>query len=197
MGVDRWLPKLRPRLETLCLEHGVPLGVAVGWIQKESGGRLSETTSYDERGYFQLMPEESKDLGLDHARLSTDSDYSLEAGFTLIASYNRRVLKAASHASITDQRVRAFLDTPHGTEYRFRLVKFFHSIGGGAAKAIFLDALIDQAADSWAALSIYAMERDDQYLHELKHRPSKWIGLVNEMFKIGEPYGIGKPEEVA
>ena len=78
--VDALLDKLRG----LSQSTGIPLGLMVGWIAKESGGRLAVfsqpgkgDTSMDERGYWQLTPEESKTLGLDHARLSVDADYSL------------------------------------------------------------------------------------------------------------------------
>ena len=181
----RWLDSVRPTLVALCAQHSVPLGVTVGWIEKESGGNIGEVTSLDERGFFQLMPDESRELGLDHDRLSSDVNYSLEAGLKLIDLYRKRVLAVASG------RVLDFLQSPDAKEYLFRLVKFFHSIGAGAGRMIFDDAIALQAADSWAALSEFAIDRDEKYFAELKHRPSKWIAFVDEVFDIGAPYGIG------
>ncbi len=69
--VDAILGELKKAAEV----SKVPLGLLVGWICKESGGKLGEVTKkYDERGYFQLMSAESAalvdpetgKLGLDH-----------------------------------------------------------------------------------------------------------------------------------
>jgi hypothetical protein len=197
--VNAWLPKLRPILEPACKNAGVPFGVAIGWIEVESGGHIGEVTPLGERGYFQLDPGEQEKLGLDPLRLSTDSAYSVDAGLKLIDSYNTSVLAAAtagdSESAPRDgvPEIRDFLLTPDATEYRFRLIKFFHSIGGGAGKIILIDAIKAYAADSWADLSSYALSRDEYYFELFKHRPSKWLGLVERMFSIGAPFGVGAP----
>ncbi len=183
MSVDHWLPSLREQLESLRAAWTVPLGVPVGWIEVESGGRLGEVTSLDERGYFQLLPEESMDLGLNHARLSTDSAYSLSAGFKLIEYYRHQVTRICATVG-ADGYVRT------GSEYHWRLVKFAHSIGQGAARIILDDAVKFNSAISWDMLKSYALQHDADYTVRLKHSPAKWFALVDRMFSIGAPYGV-------
>ncbi|MGH8276567.1 MAG: hypothetical protein ACRETH_07710, partial [Steroidobacteraceae bacterium] len=128
MSVERWLPKIREPLESLCAAWQVPLGLAVGWIEVESGGRMSEVTSLDERGFFQLMPDESKDMAIDHQRLSTDALYSLSSGFKLI-DYYRRVVKR-----ICFEAGEPYIQPV--TESGLRLVMLALSMGSGATRSI-------------------------------------------------------------
>ena len=172
-----WLPALRDRLETACTASGVPLGVAVGWIEVESGGRIGEVTSLGERGLFQLIPDEIEDLGLNAAKLSTDVDYSIQSGMALIALC-RKYLRAYA-VTLND-----------GDELYWRLVKFVHSIGPGAARTIVREAAKAGALTDWDALKVYCQGRDSDYLQRLRHSPMKWIGLVDRMFTIGAPYGV-------
>jgi hypothetical protein len=182
-----WLPRIHGTIETLCTMYGVPYGVALGWIQVESGGRLGETTSLDERGYFQLMPDESKEIGVDHQRLSTDSDYSLEAGFKLIAYY----------AKVVRSRTRSCnVNVMDGSEFFWRLVKLGHSMGGGSLSMILRDAATANAATDWNAFSSFLRAHDGDYLHRLKHSPVKWLGLIDRMFAIGRPYGVDRSVSV-
>jgi len=185
--ITRWLPALRVKLEDLCLTHQVPLGVAVGWIERESGGRLGDVTDLDERGYFQILPDESKDLGLpavDHKRLSTDSDFSLEIGFRLVRHY-RKVVMGWEISGLDP-----------GSETAWRFVKFAHSIGPGAAHRIVVDASSQAGMlGSWGLFSEYCRLNDGRYRLSkedggLGHSPAKWINFVNDVFVSGEPYGL-------
>lgn len=178
-----WLPRLHGILEQLCGTHQVPYGVAIAWIAVESGGRLTETTSLDERGYFQLLPEESKDIGVDHRRLSTDSDYSLGAGFKLI-NYHRNIINKICTTNA--------IALPPQSEFYWRIVKMSHSIGPGALRTLMRDGNAAGSLGDWLAFSAFLRANDAHYLHELKHSPAKWLALIERMFAIGRPYGTGQ-----
>ncbi len=92
-----------------------PLDFLLGWIKKESDGSIQSHTSLDERGYFQLHPDESKTLGVDHLRLTTDSDYSIQAGIQLV---NHRGKSAAKYA--------ALFGIPASGEVYLALTKLMH-----------------------------------------------------------------------
>ncbi len=183
MKEKAWITRLRPQMETLGAAWLVPIGVAIGWIQCESGGRMGETTSLDERGLFQLHPDESRDLGIDHRRLSTDEIYSLASGYKLVDYYRsatRRVL----------QNCGAFI--PAGTEYHWRLVKLGHSGGLGSLSKWMNAAAKAACVSSWDELRAYLTANDADLLHSTKHSPAKWVGLVDKVFTIGQPYGVDR-----
>lgn len=175
--VDALLPKLRP----LASSSGVPLGLLVGWIAKESGGKLATKpqpgpgdTSMDERGYFQLSPDESKKLGLDHQRLSTDSDYSLQAGIDLINEYQGNV-KALNVPAATS-----------GTAFYWLLVKLCHTVGTGQTKKWAQAALSAGQADSWGDFE--ALVKGQNWKGP---QPSKWFPFMDSLYAIGRPFGFG------
>ena len=171
--VDAILPELKQAAQS----SGIPLGLLVGWIAKESGGKLADTTSLDERGYFQLMPSESQSLGLDHERLSTDEVYSINAGLLLIGQY----MKDAQALNIA----------PMGSSYFWRVVKWIHSQGLGAVKKIVAEAQAAGETGSWNALEGYALENDAHFLSTTKHSPKKWMTFVDSVYKLGAPFGFG------
>lgn len=176
-----WLPPILSSMEVLCALHKHPLGLYVGWIAVESGGNLHEVTSYDERGYFQLMPEESAELGVDHQRLSLDSEYSLQAGSLLVDK----------HATSVRRYAQGVVD---GSELFWRLVKFDHAIGPGAARRIVTDAGLDGTLQDWAALVGYCANRQEHYLAILKHDPLRWCHNVDKVYEIGLDYGFTSPD---
>lgn len=182
--IDAILPELKKAAET----SGIPLGLLVGWIAKESGGRIDEAPKAlkgepdSERGYFQLTPSESKKLGLDHARLSTDPVYSINAGLLLIGTYMKSV--------------EALGVAPKGSVYFFRLVKLAHTVGVGAMNKIVAGAKGLGQAGSWEALEQHALERNAEYLSLTKHSPAKWFPLVDDVYKIGQPFGFGGADAV-
>jgi hypothetical protein len=150
----------------------------IAWIAKESGGRLNDTTSLDERGYFQLMPSESKTIGVDHQRLSTDSDYSIDAGVKLIWKYM---------GLITDLNVARM-----GTSYFWRLVKLAHSMGSGQTKKVVNAAKAAGSAGSWNDLESFAL---DMKLNG--PQPKKWFPFVDLIYKLGKPFGFGSEQTLA
>ena len=166
--VDKILDKLRAAASS----SGIPLGLLVGWIAKESGGKLADTTSLDERGYFQLMPDESKSIGVDHERLSTDSDYSISAGIKLVQHY-QAVVDALGVAA-------------KGSSYYWRLVKLAHSMGAGQVKKIVTAAKADDQVDTWDDL-----ESDALSMHVTGPQPKKWFSFVDSVYSIGVPFGFG------
>jgi hypothetical protein len=163
-------------LKKAAASSGIPLGLLVGWIAKESGGKLTDTTSLDERGYFQLMPAESKSIGYDHQRLSTDSTYSINAGLALIGRYM--------------PIVEAFGVTPRGTSYYWRLVKMVHTMGAGQTKKVIDAARATGQAATWAQLEASALANPPPK----GPRPSKWFPFVDEIYRVGRPFGFGSED---
>lgn len=165
------------KLESAAKAASIPLGLIVGWILEESAGKITSTTKLDERGYFQLMPSESKALGLDHKKLSMDSDYSIDAGIKLVEKY----AKSAEKLDIAKK----------GSAYFWKLVKLCHTMGTGATQKIVAEAKKAGAVGSWEALEAYAVTNDKELLHTTKHSPKKWFPLVDKVFEAGKPYGFG------
>lgn len=176
--VDKILPLLKQASDS----SGVPLGLLVGWIAKESGGKIESTTKYGEVGLFQLMPDEYKKLGLDPALLASDPTYSINGGLALIASYMGEVNKLG----VAQQ----------GTAYFWRLVKLFHTMGSGAAKQIVAAAQGAGEARTWARLEAYALANEAELLHATKHSPTKWFPFVDKIADIGTPFGFGSQDTI-
>ncbi len=146
----------------------------VGWIAKESGGKLSDTTSLDERGLYQLMPAESKTLGLDHQRLSTDLQYSIDSGPLIIRHYQ----SAVSDLNLPN--------APAGSSYAWRLCKLGHSMGGGQLKKVVTAAKAAGQAGSWNQLEQFA-----EGMHINGPQPKKWFPFINSIYALGLPFGFG------
>jgi hypothetical protein len=174
--IDAFFDKLR----AVAQETGIPLGLMVGWIAKESGGRLNDTTSLDERGLFQLMPSESKSLGLDHERLSTDLDYSIAAGPKIIKKYQ---------SNVNDLDL---IYAPAGNSYYWRLVKLAHSMGAGQMKKVVKAAMAAGHASTWDDLETFALDMKIN-----GPQPKKWFPFVDLVYKVGRPFGFGSESTVA
>jgi len=171
-----------PELQKASAASGVPLGLLVGWVAKESGGKIGEVTRLDERGLFQLMPDESKRLGLDHQRLSTDLVYSINAGLLLIATYMKDVDALGVAAK--------------GSTYYWLLVKLAHTMGVGAMDKIVAAAKASGQAGSWSALESYALANNAALLSATKHSPSKWFPFIDALYDVGAPFGFGSADTV-
>lgn len=81
----------------------LPREFLLGWMAKESGGQVGVTTSLGERGYFQIHPDEAKDvLGIkdaDFRRTSTNREFSIQQGIRLVQAHRTNI---TSNYSVTD-----------------------------------------------------------------------------------------------
>lgn len=162
-----------PELKKASASSGYPLGLLVAWIGKESGGRLDEVTRLDERGYFQLIPDESRALGLDHQRLSVDPVYSINAGLLLIGRYAKEADALALF--------------PRGSSAYWRLVKLGHTVGSGDTRKLVDAAKAAGAGSSWEAFEQFALSG----AAHTKHSPAKWFPFLAALYRAGQPFGFG------
>jgi hypothetical protein len=168
--VDALLPKLR----AISASTGIPLGLLIAWIAKESGGNIASHTSLDERGLLQLMPAESKKLGLDHERLSTDLDYSLDAGVKLIQQYYADALALGVAAA------------PAGSSFAWMLTKLIHTVGGGQTRKWVKAAQAAGAMGSWGDFETFVLGQ-----RWTGPQPKKWMPFMDSIYKLGRPFGFG------
>lgn len=172
---------LKSEVERIRNEMGatdIPLNMLMGWIQVESGGKLSSRglESLDERGLFQVSRDEAKAIGEDHDKIGSDQDSSIRAGIKL----------ARYHANHIDQILikypsiaKAFTK---GSELYWKLVFFSFSAGAGTA-----DALVSRMQQSgeqfsnWDDVMKFAAANPSGF----KHSPIKWSYHVNRAFNLG------------
>jgi hypothetical protein len=179
----RRVDAIMDELRKAATSSGIPLGLLVGWIARECGGKLAEhpqpgpgDTSLDERGYFQLTPEESASLGLDHKQLSTDSVYSIAAGLKLIA----KCMGTIDRYGIA----------PKGTSFYWRLVKLVHTMGSGDTDKIIKGAKAAGLTESWESFSRYARSG----AAHTRHNPNHWFDLIDKVYEVGKPFGFGSDQ---
>jgi hypothetical protein len=139
-----------------------PLEFLIAWIKKESDGSIASHTSLDERGYFQLHPDESKTLKIDHERLSTDRDYSIYAGVKLV---DLRGASAAKYAKI--------LGIDASGEVYLGLTKLMHWLPYGVDNIVEVMKKKEFAPDSWDAFKAFCEENKDEIQAGI-NRKGKW-----------------------
>jgi hypothetical protein len=179
-GKPAWVGRLVPLLNRY--RGNIPLSFLLGWIDKESGGRIGELTSLNERGYFQLHPEESKSLGVDHQRLSSDPDYSVQAGIKLV---QHRAARARS------------LGFPEGTELFWRVTKLLHWLPGGVK--VILEEMRKSGVPptNWEAIKQYVSGNRDRLIGLFRTRlhgswdPMRGIANVDAVFERGRRLAAG------
>ncbi len=131
----------------------IPLEFLLGWIAVESDGCIDVITSMNERGFFQVMPSESSMMKVDHERLTTDPDYSVQAGIQLVRYYMNLA------------RARYPWATP-GSELFWRLVKLQHAMGSGLVSKLLSSMLTSNLPMTWEAIKRYEVT-DGPRLHRL------------------------------
>jgi hypothetical protein len=146
----------------------IPLEFLLGWIAVESGGRIGVVTSLDERGYFQIHPDESAALGIDHKRLSTDPDYSIKKGIDLVKYH---VARAARYGFAP------------GTELSWTVGKLQHWLPRGLAFIIALMRKNNFKPTTWTEFRKFTLDHRAELLAQLKAEPGKgWdpaVGIAN------------------
>ena len=131
----------------------IPLEFLLGWIAVESDARVDVVTSLDERGFFQIHPDESHDRHFDHARLTSDPDYSVQAGIQNVRYY----------ANLARQR---FPSIPAGSELFWRVVKLQHALGSPLTKRLLDGMRASGIPFTWEAIKQWEVTHGPQ-LHKL------------------------------
>jgi hypothetical protein len=152
----------------------LPLDFLLGWIAVESAGRIDETTtSLDERGFFQIHPKESKSLGLQHQRLTSDPDYSVQSGIRLVHYY----------AALARQR---YPWIPAGSELFWRVVKLQHAMGVRLTKDLLTAIRREGVTPTWEQIKAYEISARGKQLHRLlRHEPGRFGRNVDRVFVRG------------
>ncbi|GAB3510805.1 hypothetical protein GCM10027341_49650 [Spirosoma knui] len=158
-----------------------PLDFLLAWIKKESDGSIKSHTSLDERGYFQLHPDESKTLNVDHQRLSTDSDYSIQAGIQLV---NLRAKSAAKYA--------AMLGVPASGEVYLALTKLMHWLPFGVQNIVSVMKKKGFAPKSWESFKAFCVTNSAEIQAGINQK-GRWPlanGLKNtdDVFKYAKEF---------
>jgi hypothetical protein len=153
----------------------IPSWFLLGWIASESGGVITDTTSLDERGFFQVHPAESRDARppIQHVRLSTDPDYSVRAGIQVVRHY----------ADLARQR---FPWIPYGSELFWRVVKLQHAMGSGNAKTLITRMRAQGIEVTWEAIKRFEVTDGPKVSRLLAVRPLGRFGRnVDAVVDVG------------
>ncbi len=156
----------------------IPLSMLMGWMQVESGGKLSSRglESLDERGLFQISRDEAKAIGADHDKIANDQEYSIRSGIMLAQHHaqgvDRILSKYPSMASAFSK----------GSDMYWRLVFFTFSAGGGTTEALVARmAQSGETFSTWDDVMKFAAANPSGF----KHSPIKWSYHVNRAFNLG------------
>jgi hypothetical protein len=152
----------------------IPLEFLLGWIAVESDARIDVVTALDERGFFQIHPAESKDTRppLQHLRLSTDPDYSVQAGIQIVRTY----------ANLARRR---FPWIPNGSELFWRVVKLQHAMGSGLAWKLLSQMQARGIETTWDAIKRDEVNVGPKLHPLLAKEPGRFGRNVDRVFSQG------------
>jgi hypothetical protein len=151
----------------------IPLPFLLGWIAVESDGRIDVVTSLNERGFFQIHPDESNDRHFDHDRLTTDAEYSVRAGIANVRYY----------ANLARKR---FPSIPVGSELFWRVVKLQHALGSPLTRRLLDGMRASGIPLSWDAIKQYEVTHGPQLHRLLRVEPIGRFGRnVDAVFTRG------------
>lgn len=141
---ERW----RKKLERIA--GWVPVDALLAWIDTESGGRPTVTTSLGERGLFQVHPAEVEMLGLtqdEFMRLTTDTDLALRVGVKTAKLFAYQAKKDLAKVG-TDW---------HGRDF-WKLVKLYHGAFGMPSSALNAFSRANKRGpESWSELYAFVL----------------------------------------
>jgi len=142
----------------------IPIYYLLGWIKRESGGDITDTTSAGEKGYFQISPGEARTYGYDLARLGTDPAYSIESGIDLVGNYGE---------------VASGLGYSYGTDDFWSIVKLVHTVGKGGTQQLINAA--GGGTPSWSAIEAAV----DPSMQVGGRTAASAFGIVDDVFNQG------------
>jgi hypothetical protein len=172
--------RFQPLVALLNRHRGdIPLDFLLGWIAVESDGRLDTVTRLDERGYFQIHPDESRDRHFDHQRLTTDQEYSLRAGIENVRYY----------AGLARRR---FPSIAPGSELFWRVVKLQHALGSPLTRRL-LDGMTAAGIPlTWDEIRRYEISHGPQLHRLLRVQPlGRFARNVDAVFTRGRKLAAG------
>jgi hypothetical protein len=153
----------------------IPLWFLLGWIAAESDGRIDVVTSLDERGFFQIHPDESRDAKppIHHSLLSLDPEYSVQAGIQLVRYYE----------NLARQR---FPWIPRGSELFWRIVKLQHAMGSGTAYRLLGRMHASGIVMTWEAIRRYEVAEGPKLARLLAVSPlGRFSRNVDRVVELG------------
>lgn len=150
----------------------IPLEFLLAWVDVESAWVLEPPSVTCERGFFQLYPEDSVKLGLDHDRIGTDPVYSLQSGIRLINERARQQIERA---------VKAF-GIPRGSDLYWHLVKLWHWIPSAPEKILASMSAQGVKATDWESVRGFVHDNSEALRKIIKRDPRDGIRSVDHMF---------------
>lgn len=141
---ERW----RRKLERIA--GWVPVDFLLAWVDTESGGIPTITTTLGERGLFQVHPDEVEMLGLtqdEFMRLTTDPDLAMRYGVKAAKLYAYQAKKDLAKVGVAW----------HGRDF-WKLVKLYHGAYGMPSAVLNAFARVNgRGPENWPELYTFAI----------------------------------------